>query len=120
MERPVPPPRQLALNTPLGPDALTLVGFTARESISQLFDCTLDLVAPSTTTIAFDSLLGRPVTVGLGQGRYFNGIVSRLSAGAHAGRTASYRAEVVPQLWLLTRTRDSRVFQHRSVPHIVD
>ena len=38
-------PRQLALETPLGPGTLTLVGLTGHEAVSQLFAFELDLVA---------------------------------------------------------------------------
>lgn len=31
----------------------------------------------------------------------------------------TYRAEVVPWLWMLTRQMDSRIFQQRSVPEIL-
>src|SRR5438105_2954430 len=77
----------------------------------------------------FDRLLGQGVSVRLalsnrGQ-RYFSGIVRRFGQGgpvpAADGKTAfyRYRAEVVPQLWLLTRKVQSRVFQQISVPDIL-
>jgi type VI secretion system secreted protein VgrG len=110
-------PRQLSLETPLGPGALTLVGLSGREAISELFAFELDLVAASGTSLRFDSVLGRPITVGLGGGRFVSGIVSRFSAGPDQRQT-SFRAELVPSLWLLTRSTDSRIFQHESVPEI--
>jgi type VI secretion system secreted protein VgrG len=119
----VPPaaaqPRQLALETPLGPGALSLVGFSGREELSRLFAFRLDLVADNATVVPFDQLVGRPMTVGVGGGRFFNGIVSRLSEGARDGRSTGYRAELVPQLWLLTRSRGSRIFQNASVPDVL-
>jgi type VI secretion system secreted protein VgrG len=54
-----------------------------------------------------------------GTGRLFHGIVSRLSQGSRAATTTQYHAEVVPWLWLLTRTTDLRVFQRVTVPDIV-
>jgi type VI secretion system secreted protein VgrG len=112
-------PRQLGLETPLGPGALTLVGVSGREELSRLFSFTLDLVAPSTTPVPLDQLVGQPVTVRIGEARSFNGFVSRFSAGARDARNTAYRAELVPRPWLLTHSRGSRVFQDMSVPEIV-
>src|SRR5262245_11659794 len=114
-----PAPRQLSIATPLGPGALTLAGFSGREAVSQLFSFELDLVGPSSDTVPFEQLVGQPVTVGLGNGRFFNGLVSRFSAGARTTHDASYRSELVPRLWLLTLSRGSRIFQNVSVPDIV-
>jgi type VI secretion system secreted protein VgrG len=110
-------PRQLALETPLGPGTLTLVGLTGREAVSQLFAFDLDLVARA-AAVPFDQLVGQPMTASVGAGRYFNGLVSRFSAGGSA-RSPAYRATLVPALWLLTRRAGSRVFQDISVPDIV-
>ena len=55
--------------------------------MSRLFRYELELLADSTTTIAFDNVLGQGVTVtilvmpGGDSKRYFNGIVSRFSQG---------------------------------------
>src|SRR5207248_9642874 len=114
--------------TPLGDDALLLTGFTGTEAVSQPFQFHLDLLAES-DTVAFDRLLGQAVTVRLSlpkrDQRYVSGIVRRFGQGgpvtAADGKTVfyRYRAEVVPQLWLLTRKVQSRVFQQISVPDIL-
>ncbi len=107
--------RPLSVTTPLGTDVLLLQRFSGEEAVSKLFCFELDLLAESTATVKFDAILGQGVTVTLvmpadGSKRYFNGIVSRFSQG---GRSASaqgkrtfthYRAEVVPQFWLLAGT----------------
>jgi type VI secretion system secreted protein VgrG len=51
--------------------------------------------------------------------RYFNGFVSRFSAGDEDDGRRNYRAEVVPWLWFLTRTADCRIFQNKKIPEIV-
>ena len=117
---PAPQPRQLGLDSPLGPGALTLVELSGHEALSQLFGFTLQLVAPATAQVPFDALVGSPVTVRLAEGRFFNGVVSRLGAGARDARSAWYTAELVPRLWLLTLSRGSRVFQGQTVPEIVE
>jgi type VI secretion system secreted protein VgrG len=115
--------RPMEITTPLGPDALLLAGFTGREAISQSFQFQLDLLAENGREIAFDKLLGQPVAIRLalggGKNRYFHGIVSRFTQGMRDDTFTSYRAEVVPQLWLLTRRIQSRMFQHLSVPAIL-
>ena len=115
-------PRQLVVDTPLGRNAFTLVGFSGHEAISELFRFQLDLVAPN-EAIPFEQIVGQPVTVTLqlpsGIARKFHGIVSRFSQGARNPTTTLYRAEIVPWLWLLTRTTDSRIFQRISVPDIL-
>ncbi len=121
--------RLLAVTTPLGTDVLLLQQFSGEEVISRLFRFELELLAESTATIAFDAILGQGVTVTLvmpdGTQRYFNGIVSRFSQGqriasAQGGGTFTrYRAEVVPQLWMLTRNHQSRIFQQLAIPDIL-
>jgi type VI secretion system secreted protein VgrG len=115
-------PRQLLVDTPLGRDVFTLVGFSGREAISQLFRFQLDLVGPN-EPVPFEEIVGQPVTVTIqlpsGTGRHFHGIVSRFSQGRRDATTTLYDAEVVPWLWLLTRRTASRSFQHLSVPDIV-
>jgi type VI secretion system secreted protein VgrG len=113
----------LQILTPLGPDALFLVGLSGREGLSQLFRFDLDLLADNHKEIAFDKLLGQPVSIALALGggkvRYFNGILSRFSQGGRDSTFTRYRAELVPQLWLLTRRVQSRIFQHLTVPEIL-
>lgn len=115
--------RPLAVATPLGEDALLLVGFSGEESISHLFNFHLDLIAENSTNVAFDKLLGKRVTVKLAldnrRHRYFSGICHRLVKGHRDNLFTSYRMEMVPELWLLTRKAQSRIFQHLSVPDIL-
>jgi type VI secretion system secreted protein VgrG len=110
-------PRALSLTTPLGTDVLLLTGFTGREAISSPFRLDLDIVGPP--DVPFASVVGGSMTITVGGGqtetRHFNGFVSRFSAGGRG----LYRAELVPQLWLLTRTTNSRIFQQLSVPDIL-
>lgn len=122
--------RSLSVSTPLGTDVLLLQRFSGEEAVSKLFRFELEMLAESTATVKFDSILGQGVTVTLvapadGSKRYFNGIVSRFSQGgrrpsAQGGATFTvYRAEVVPKLWMLTRNQQSRIFQQIAVPDIL-
>ena len=121
--------RLMSVETPLGVDALLLETLSGTESLSALFRFELGLLAPAGARIAFDKLLGQPVTVRLqapGGARFVGGIVSRLTQGPEvrgsvAGDVAfvRYRAEVVPKLWLLGRQARSRIFQQLNVPDIL-
>jgi type VI secretion system secreted protein VgrG len=126
--------RLIEVTTPLGDDAVLLNSFTGNEGISQPFLFTLDLLVHieglSQDEIAdrhrsVKSLLGKTVSFSIAHlgndddARDFNGVVSHLSAVGRSKRFLSYRAEVVPWLWLLTLKSQSRVFQDKSVVDII-
>jgi type VI secretion system secreted protein VgrG len=115
--------RPLSVTTPLGKDALLLIGFQGAESLSRLFSYQLDMLAQNDTTIAFDRLLGQPITVRLAmpddEERFFNGICKRVGQGERDETFTRYRMEIVPQLWRLAKKAQSRIFQHLSVPDIL-
>src|SRR5262245_31599244 len=115
--------RPLSASTPLGPDALLLVGFSGQEALSQLFHFQLDLLAENRREVPFDRLLGQPVAVQLalpgGEKRHVHGLCNRVTQGARGKTFTAYRLGLVPQLWLLTKRVQSRIFQHLTVPHIL-
>jgi type VI secretion system secreted protein VgrG len=121
--------RPMSLTTPLGQDALLLEELHGTEAVSELFHFRLELLASAGTPVPFDKVVGQSVTASLamsdGSRRYVNGIVSRFTEGPTVpgarGRASftRYRAEVVPQLWLLTKRVRSRIFQQKSVPDIL-
>ena len=110
--------RICVLDTPLGENVLILTSMSAVESVSELFRLQLGLVSHE-GEIDFEKIIGKSVTVDLnvgdGSSRSFNGIVSRFSQGGtyQVGSAdlglVFYQAEVVPWLWLLTRTSNCRV-----------
>src|SRR5215813_13069333 len=114
--------RRISISTPLGGDVLLLRSFTGYEAISQLFRFDLDLLSEK-ESISFDSIVGKDVTLTVvladGSERYWSGFVSRFSQGAQDRRFTTYRAEMVPWLWFLTRTADCRIFQNKTVPDII-
>ena len=121
--------RLFRLDTPLGSDVLLFKDMEGQEGISQLFSFHLNLLSDK-PDISFKNIIGKSVTIIIdlqdGKYRYINGIVSefyQLSAGDPSTSNnllSHYTATVVPFLWLLTRTTDSRIFQHKSVPDIVE
>jgi type VI secretion system secreted protein VgrG len=109
-------------NTAFPADALTLVDFRGSEGLSQLYTYELFLSVKSGKSISFDQILGQQVTVTLGlennTKRYFSGICNTIAEGLFLG--ARFRVTVVPNFWLLTRKVRSRVFDHKSVPDILE
>jgi type VI secretion system secreted protein VgrG len=121
--------RHLAIETPLGKDVLLLTRFSGTEGVSWPFSFNLDLISQK-RDVQFKDIVGKKVTVSLvladGGTRYFHGIISRFSLLRGGGETGgdprfSYcTATMVPWLWLLSRTMNSRIFQNLSVPDIVE
>lgn len=114
--------RPMAVTTPLGEDVLLLSGFSGREGISQLYSFQLALLAENPDEVAFDKLMGQPMTIETREGdkkRHFSGIIRSFRETFSEERFTGYQAEFVPQLWLLTRKVQSRIFQHLSVPDIL-
>ena len=122
--------RVMTIDTPLGKDALFLIGLEGVERMSGLFEFHLDLISEN-HNIAFKSIVGENVTIAMlladGSKRFINGIISRFSQGRGGGesdtsdaRFSHYSAAMVPWPWLLTRTADSRIFQEKSVTEIIE
>ncbi len=115
--------RPLQVSTPLGTDVLLAVGFYGNEGLSQLFQFTLDVKAARSAAVAFDKLMGQPVSVSLElpqKGvRYFHGVCVRATQSESDADFTDYQLELVPQFWLLTKRAQSRIFQHMTVPDIL-
>lgn len=117
--------RPLAIETPLGPDVLLLIKIAGSEAVSSLFHFQLEMLAEG--AIDFGQLLGQDVQVRLklpnGTERLIHGVISQLTQGQRfqAGGVTfiRYEAELVPPMWLLTQRFQSRVFQHVTVPDLL-
>ena len=112
-------PRLIAVQTPLGPDAMALRSFNGREELSRPFEYDLDMLAAC--DVEPKALIGKAISFSVkrqdGSRRPFHGYVRRLARGADA---TSYRATVVPWLWFLTQTSDCRIFQNMSVIQVIE
>ena len=113
----------LIITTPLGQDVLLLHHLRGQEAISQLFSFQAEFLTKLGTEVRFDQILGQKVTVEMrlldGGKRHFNGIVKQFSQGGRDENFVNFRAEIVPSVWLLTKTVRSRIFQHLSTPDIL-
>ena len=114
--------RLIAIDTPLGKDALLLQGFTGHEAVSRLFSFHLDLLSLK-NSISFQDIVGQKITIRVtlfdGSERYFHGHVSRFAQSGSDARFTYYQMEVVPWLWFLTRTADCKIFQNMTIPDII-
>ena len=115
--------RVIAIDTPLGKDALLLVSMAVQESISRLFRISAQLyskMAPSISPRSSVNACRISLNLADGSKRYFNGFVSRFAQVGLDKRFTHYHAEIVPWLWFLTSRADCRIFQNMTIPDIVD
>ena len=115
-------PRVMEITTPLDDDVLLFHSMHAREELSRVGECSLDLLSLK-SDIDIDAILGKNVTVKVvlqdDSVRYFNGFVTRFSAGGKYGRYRRYSADINTWPWFMSRTADCRIFQDMTVPDIV-
>ncbi len=109
--------RPVGVSTPLGPNKLLLLSFRGTERVSGLFGYTLEMFSTE-EQINAQHIVGKSVDFFVrfadGTERFFNGIVRSFSYIGSHDRGHLYRAEVVPRLWLLTRSSDCRVHVSES------
>jgi type VI secretion system secreted protein VgrG len=113
---------RLTVTTPLGKDKLLLKAVSGEEQISVLFRFQLEMVSED-QKLDFSAIVGKNITVTLllndGTKRYINGVVGRFMQEDSNVRLTTYYADIHPWLWLLTKTRDCRIFQNKSIPQII-
>ena len=114
--------RIIEITTPLDKDLLRFHTMRATEEISRPFEYELVLLSED-PQLPLEELLGAPMDIALecvdGAVRHFNGICARVSQGGRQGRFHLYHATLRPWLWLLTRTKNCRIFQEKNVPDIL-
>ncbi|WP_217589024.1 type VI secretion system Vgr family protein [Burkholderia sp. GbtcB21] len=119
--------RLFTIQTPMkGRSDLVLVDFHGTEGLSQNFEFHIRL-ASQDPNIELKKLIGQPVTITLqltdalasSDERYFHGYVANFSHLDHDGSFTVYSATVVPWLWMLSRSRDIRIFQEENTEAIL-
>jgi type VI secretion system secreted protein VgrG len=126
--------RHMKIITPPPTDFLLLAGMSASETISQLFHFRFDVLvdnakldqlsrqSPGTDPV-LTKVLGQDVAVELampsGGPRFFHGLCNSITRGGRGSVFTSYRLEVVPHLWRLTKRLRSRIFQQITVPDLL-
>ena len=114
--------RPYRIETPLGKDELLLSEFTAVERISAPYEITADLLSVD-QAITLKDLLRQPVSIHVnlasGDERIMHGLVREFSQLGRRDLLTAYRMVIVPSLWFMKLTRDSRIFQRKTVLDIV-
>ena len=112
----------LSITSPFGADDLLLDSVEGSEGISELFKFNLHMRSGS-TSLSAATVVGKAVTVTLSvegaSKRYITGIVSRFIQSGFDRDFSTYEAELVPMLWLLTLSRDRKIYQAKSVADII-
>jgi type VI secretion system secreted protein VgrG len=114
--------RIASLKTPAGKDVLVLNRVVISEQLSQPFRIEADLLSEK-KDLRFEDIIGQSVTLTIytheDVPRYYNGIVSRFTQMGMESRFEAYRMEVVPKLWVMSRTYQCRIFQKMSAEDIL-
>lgn len=123
--------RVLKVKSPLGEDQLLPERMVITEGVSQLFEIQLNVRAKK-EAVKPEELIGRLVDVsievqqgdgeeGSGIRRPFNGLVTDLHEGPPITRgLRSYAMTIRPQMWLLSRRSDCRIWMDKTSVDIVE
>lgn len=122
--------RVLKVKSPLGEDQLLPERMVINEGVSQLFEIQLNVRAKK-EAVKPEELIGRLVDVSIevsqGEGedggvrRPFNGLVTDLHEGPPITRgLRTYAMTIRPQMWLLSRRSDCRIWQNKTSIDIVE
>ena len=116
----------MSITTKLGGNKLLVLRMQGKEQLGVLPEWHVDLVGNvsllgTRETIDLHALLGTRanVTIQHGAKRHFNGFITEAQRGERHGRYDSFRITMRPWPWFATRTRNSKVFQNKSVKDIV-
>lgn len=116
--------RPARIKTVLGDNELLLQRFRGRESVSEPFEFTVDMLSEN-KAVDLKALLGTPVTLTLmlddGSERHVHGRFRRL-VQLEQGKDdlVAYQGEIVPWLWFLSLYSNCRIFQNKTVVEIVE
>lgn len=105
----------------LSADVLQVADFKGHEKMSQLFQFELNLVSED-PEIPFADVIDKPATLVMMRGDepyYVHGLVADFQQGGYTSDWCAYTATLVPRLWRLSLTHQSRVFQSMTVEDIV-
>ncbi|MDH6298681.1 type VI secretion system Vgr family protein, partial [Agrobacterium fabrum] len=122
--------RVLKVSSPLGEDQLLPERLSVEEGVSQLFEIRLTVRAKK-EAVKPEELIGRLVDVSIeisqgdgdggGVRRPFNGLVTELHEGPPITRgMRSYALTIRPQMWLLSRRSDCRIWMDKTAVEIVE
>jgi type VI secretion system secreted protein VgrG len=115
--------RLLRLTTPLGANILLAESMHGEEAVSAGFRFTITALSLD-AHLSLRSLLGQPALLELlladGSCRPFHGHLTTVEQSGSNGGLARYTVTLEPWTAFLSRNRDSRVFQNKTVGEIID
>jgi len=101
-----------------------VIAFRGVEALNELYDFHVLLSVELTgAALPITTLLGVRVTMVLPQPvepRLVHGVIARADLVEQSGVRAAYSIHVVPAVWVLQKTKNSRVYQDMTVEQIVD
>jgi type VI secretion system secreted protein VgrG len=114
---------RFAADSGLAPDLLLPHRLAGEEHVSRCYRYTLDCLSPD-SFLELKDLLGQPVKVGIlqadGDVRSLCGLVTAAACLGADGGFAHFQLTIEPALATLDRRSNSRAFQDKSIPEIVD
>lgn len=119
---PPPAPPVMTLTTTLA-DTLRFRSLSATEEMGRLFEFSVLALSDADADVDTASLLGTTATVTVqlphdGK-RHFHGLVVRAGLESAVGKLVSWRLQLRPWLWQLTRRSDNRIYQQKTVKDII-
>ncbi|CDZ34649.1 Rhs element Vgr protein [Neorhizobium galegae bv. officinalis] len=116
--------RVLKITSPLGEDQLLPERVTVEEGVNRLFEITV-VARAKREAVKPEELIGYLVNVDLevreGRRRPFNGLVTKLMEGPPVTRgLRSYTLTIRPQMWLLSRRSDCRIWMNKSTLDVLE
>lgn len=122
--------RFLQLSTPLNKDFFLVRRIRCQEGLNELFRIELELLHEEAseghepTVVDPKRVLGNPMIASAHQDgqivRFYNGICAQFTQGSRNAYFSKYRAEIVPKVWALTQNSQSRIFQNKTIPQILE
>jgi type VI secretion system secreted protein VgrG len=113
----------LTVTSPFAAGSLRVGSVQGREAVSEPFLFEVELESDE-WAIDLAGAVGKELAVAVSRTgatpRWIHGVVTRFAQAPAPVRTARYRAELRPWLWLLTLRADCRIFQGKTVPQILD
>ena len=104
-----------------------VIGMTGHEHLGRMYEYTVEVAGAvdllgEPAEVDLHDLLGTRATVKMEvdkDPRFFDGFVTRARRGEKRGRYVMFTLTLEPWLWFTTRTKNSRVFQKKSVKEII-
>lgn len=121
--------RNLRLDVAAEGATLSVRSFEVREAVSELFEVSVVAVSPQ-ADLELGAIVGRPASLRVvsgelgragGTGRTWAGVCCHIEQlRAEPDGLSTYACRIAPSLWMLGLRRDYRIFQHLSVPEILE